>query len=102
LIVTLAVALVVVRGDSPTVAGPISGVVHGVGVAVGPHASNVTVPVGAPKLEFPVTVAVSTAEPPKATLGLLRAVVNVGVVLVGAVVVTSRHSVAVSLSVTDV
>jgi hypothetical protein len=79
--VTLAVELVAVRRDTPTVAGPTLGEVQGVGDAVGPHASKVTLPVGAPKVVFPVTVAVSTAELPKGTLGLLRAVVKEGVVL---------------------
>jgi hypothetical protein len=62
--VTLAVALVVDRRATSSVAGPTFGDVHGVGDAVGPQASKVTVPVGAPKLMFPVTVAVSTAEYP--------------------------------------
>src|ERR1700689_4985327 len=100
--VTLAVEVLPDRGLRPTVLGPTLGDVHGVGVAVGPQAAKVTVPVGYPPLGVPVTVATSTAEAPKGTLGLLRAVVNPGVVLVGAVEVTSRHSVAVLLSVADV
>jgi hypothetical protein len=96
------VELVLVCGLSPTVTELTFGDVQAVGDAVGPHTAKVTLPVGAPPPALPVTVAVSTEELPRGTLGLPRAVVNVGVVLVGAVVVTSRHSVAVSLSVADV
>ena len=100
--VTLAEELVVVTALRPTVTELTLGEMQGVGVVVGPHRAKVTVPLGAPPLVVPVTVAVSVAVFPNATLGLLSDVVNVGVVVVGAVLVTSRHSVEVLLSVAEV
>lgn len=84
---------------NPAVAEPTLGDVHGVGVVVGPHAANVTVPVGDPPAVLPVTVAVSTAELPRRILELLSEVFRVGVVFVPPPV-TWRHSVDVSLSLT--
>jgi hypothetical protein len=97
--VTLAVERLLDCGLSPAVAGPMFGEVQGAALAVGPQAVKVTVPVGDPPAAVPVTVAVSTAVLPKGMLELLRAVLNVGVTE-PVELVTSRHSVWVSLSVT--
>jgi hypothetical protein len=77
------------------------GEVHGAALAVGPQAEKVTDPVGEPKVEFPVTVAMSSAEEPNGTVFGLTAVTNDGVDIPDPPV-TSTHSVEVLLSETAV
>ena len=68
-----------VPGLKLTVAEPMFGAVQGVGLAVGPQALKVTVPVGDPFFALPVIVTVSVSLLPTETLGLLSADFMVGV-----------------------
>ena len=65
---------------------------HCDGEAAGPHTRKVTVPVGAPPVALPVTVAVSVTEPPKAMEPEPEADVDCCVVVTEGAGVSLKHS----------
>jgi len=98
--VTLAVERLPDSALNWAVAGPMFGDTHGVALAVGPQAAKLSVPVGDPWAEVPVTVAVSMAVLPTAIDELLSTDAMVGVVEPVEPPVAWKHSVAVLLSLT--
>jgi hypothetical protein len=88
-------------GLRATEAIPLSGELHRVGLEVGAQTKNETLPVGDPPLAWPVTVTVSVVVAPRAIGAGLTVLVTVGVKEPPPPLVTSRHSVAVSLSLTE-
>jgi hypothetical protein len=66
--------------------------VHSVGEAAGPHSKKVTVPVGAPPVALPVTVATSVTEPPRTMEPEPEADVDCCVVVTEGAGVTLKHS----------
>jgi hypothetical protein len=66
--------------------------VHKLVEPIGPHSKKVTVPLGAPPVVFPVTVAVSVTEPPRTMEPVPEEDVDCCVVVTEGACVTLKHS----------